>query len=65
MADAYSVKSTPYTLQCIFLILCSKITDILNICIWEFTDEKIIVDDFSAINFNLANSLPLHILNNG
>ena len=43
MADAYSVKSTPYNLQCIFLILCSKITDMLNMCIWKFDDTIIVM----------------------
>ena len=38
--SAYFVKLTP-SLWCILLKLCSYVTDILKMCMWKFSDEKL------------------------
>ena len=49
MADsAHFVKSTPPRVFGVALIICMYVTEILNICMWKYDDDKIIFDKFTA-----------------
>ena len=53
-----------YSFQCILLILCRYVTDILKMCMKMFDDaEKIIFDKFAA--FLTLQIFDHYILNNG
>ena len=47
--SAYFVKSTPLrAFECIALILCRYVTDILQMCMMNLSAEKNIFDKFTA-----------------